>query len=55
MKTMIDVEWEIEQIRSAINYYVSAMRDAKTSEEISRYEEQVNSLRAQQRELEMYY
>ena len=54
MKTMIDVEWEIEQIRSAINYYVEAIRDAKTSEEVSQYEEQIRSLRLQQKDLEMY-
>lgn len=54
MKLATDVEWEIEQIMSAIAYYAEALQDAVTSSEVIQYQEQIRSLKKQLRELQEY-
>lgn len=50
-ETINDIEWEIEQINTAINYYESASRNSKNREEKRKYEKQIRVLRNKVKEL----
>ena len=51
MKTK-DVEWEIEQVWMAIEYFEKAIQNAWSISEVYQYEQSIYALRASLRELE---
>tara|TARA_R100000008_G_C3583235_1_gene170133 strand:- start:2696 stop:2869 length:174 start_codon:yes stop_codon:yes gene_type:complete len=47
-----DVEWEIEQVWMAIEYFEKAIQNAWSVSEIYQYEQSIHALRASLRKLE---
>lgn len=50
-KTLTDIEWEMEQVISAINYYENAKKFIADKSLKDQYTKQILNLKAQMREL----